>query len=837
MRTFWEASLVRRSQFPLLLALTLLGTAGLSQSSWALQPEILGQPKETLAQAPKDKADSAKDSKDDKKDEKKDMTPLYKAEPEPAAETATAKALKEVKTTADKAIVSGDTAWMLTSSALVLLMVPGLALFYAGMVRRKNVLATMMQSFAALAVVGVYWIAVGYSLAFGPSVLKVPDMWGVSGGGFVGWSWKLFFLQGIGAGDSLPGYNITVYAHVMFQGMFAIITPALISGAIAERIRFWPFCIFMILWVTLVYCPLAHMVWAFDWFYDVSAATSLTDGALPAIGATATGFLGKLGAWDFAGGTVVHIAAGTAGLACALVLRRRNGYPGHTGHPNSMVLTLVGAGLLWFGWFGFNGGSGLGSGGLSTSAFAATQAAAAAAGLSWVLTEWLVKGKPTALGLASGIVAGLVAVTPASGYVYVWGGLAIGAIAGVVCYGAVLLKPLLGYDDSLDAFGVHAIGGFLGAVLTGVFCYSAVLGLPGADGYFAMKGIMARPAAIEKETTELKSELPKLSEAVDKADKAVEEFKAKNPEPAETDKEKKKEYDASLGELEVAAAKAKFLYRATLTSIGKQQGVAAIDPKFIDPIKNAVAELEAMKKKADEDLDKKKAELDGKVTPEKAAEELAAVRTAATDADKAYSDENGFYTGLDVGADDQELAVATKAVADMKDADRTPMTQFWIQLKAAAFSMVYAFVLSLILAFAVQAMTLGNFSTSKKDEVIGLDQTEHGESGFDFGSGYDGVPTTDSAEPKAAKVPPGQKRFEVVLEGIDNGELMKAWSALCQPSDQPIDPDFKAIYPYVTTVQGNRFRLRGGDSAKLSASIQKLFSKKLGKQLKVRVEE
>jgi ammonium transporter len=355
-------------------------------------------------------------------------------------------------------IDSGDTAWMLTSSGLVLLMMPGLALFYGGMVRRKNVLATMMQTMICLAVVGVYWIAIGYSLAFGKSI-----------GGLIGFSPELIFLNGIGREAVLPNSHIPVYVHVMFQGMFAIITPALISGAIAERIRFGPYCLFLILWVTFVYCPLAHWVWAMDWYYADPIDTA------KGLGGSPVGWLGKLGALDFAGGTVVHIAAGFSALAAILMLRRRIGYPEHAMHPNSMVLTLTGAGLLWFGWFGFNGGSAGSSGVLAAAAFSASQAAAAAAGLSWTLAEWLHKGKPTALGLASGIVAGLVAVTPASGYVTMGGGLVIGLIAGVVCYGAVFLKPLLKYDDSLDAFGVHGVGGFLGAVLTGVFCVELIL--------------------------------------------------------------------------------------------------------------------------------------------------------------------------------------------------------------------------------------------------------------------------------------------------------------------------------------------------------------------------
>ncbi len=394
--------------------------------------------------------------------------------PDPARTPAT---LKDVKDAADAANQRGDIAWMLISTALVMLMVPGLALFYGGMVRRKNVLATMMQSMIALAIVGVYWIAIGYCLAFGETV-----------GGWIGWSPKLIFLAGVTPGEILPNTNIPIYLHVMFQGMFAIITPALISGAVAERIRFGPYCLFLIAWVTLVYCPLAHWVWAMN-FWDTTPM--MVDGVTQLVptadaGKNLVGFLGAMGALDFAGGTVVHIAAGLSGLAAILVLRKRLGYPEHAFHPNSMVLTLLGAGLLWFGWFGFNGGSALGAGvdktnALAVSAFSATQAAAAAAGLAWILAEWLHRGKPTALGLASGVVAGLVAVTPASGYIPMWAGLAIGAIAGVVCYGSVCLKPIFKYDDSLDAFGVHGVGGFLGALLTGIFC-TKVVNSGGADG-------------------------------------------------------------------------------------------------------------------------------------------------------------------------------------------------------------------------------------------------------------------------------------------------------------------------------------------------------------------
>ena len=378
-----------------------------------------------------------------------------KAEPTP---------MEKLETAIADTKVQADSAWMLISTALVMFMVPGLALFYGGMVRRKNVLATMMHSMVALAIVGVYWIGIGYALAFGSPIESLR----IGNGSLLGWNPDLVFLRGVKPTDLLPNTNIPIYLHCMFQGMFAIITPALISGALAERIRFRAYLVFVVLWITLVYCPLAHMVWAMDWW------TPLAGGANEGLGNDMVGYLGEMGALDFAGGTVVHIAAGLSSLAAILVLRRRLGYPDQAFHPNSMVLTLTGAGMLWFGWFGFNGGSAVASGTLATSAFTATQAAAAAAGLSWLLVEWLHRGKPTALGLASGIVAGLVAVTPASGYVLPWAGLVIGLIAGVVCYGSVFLKSVFKYDDSLDAFGVHGVGGFLGAILTGVFATKAV---------------------------------------------------------------------------------------------------------------------------------------------------------------------------------------------------------------------------------------------------------------------------------------------------------------------------------------------------------------------------
>ncbi|QVL34826.1 ammonium transporter [Telmatocola sphagniphila] len=621
---------------------------------------------------------------------------------------------------------------MLISSALVMLMVPGLALFYGGMVRKKNILATMMQSYAALAIVGLYWVMCGYGLAFGPSInfFKV-SFWGVSEGGLVGWHPDLFFLRGIAPDQKLPGNGITVYLHCMFQGMFAIITPALISGALAERIRFWPFCIYMILWVTVVYCPLAHMVWANDFFYDDPLDEA------KGLGGSPIGFLGKLGALDFAGGTVVHIAAGTAGLACALVLRRRLGYPKTVVHPNSMVLTLLGAGLLWFGWFGFNGGSALNSSPLAGSAFAATQAAAAAAGLSWIFVEWLFKGKPTALGMASGIVAGLVAVTPASGFVFIWGGVAIGVLAGVLCYFAVSLKGLFGYDDSLDAFGVHAVGGFLGAILTGFFCYAQIQPAS-ADGYFAVPSVLAAGPVLDEKIKKVEADLPAIKKAAEAAD-------------AELTKAGDKADDK--------------LKESTAVAKGK--------------LSRLEAKLEGLKK-------------------------------------------------------DKETN--TKAVESYKKDNIGPMTQVMKQVKAACLSAGFAFVASLLLAILVQILTLGNFTTSAKEETEGLDHTEHGEVGFDFGLGIESS-TSGMGEPKAAKMPPGGKRFSIEIEGTENGSLMKAWSELCVPQTGAVDADFKAVYPHVTTVQGTKFYFRGGDSKKIASHLSALFKKKLGKPVTVKINE
>lgn len=749
------------------LALAFISVVGFCSQSAAQQPELLPIPKETGVQTPPKTEEVKKGEEAAKKsDEETKKNPWDEAVGK-AQETA-----DKAGGGADEAKGKADTAWMLVSSALVMLMLPGLALFYGGMVRRKNVLATMMQSYAALAVVGLYWIAFGYSLAFGPSLFTINE------GGIVGWSWDLVFLKGVEIGDMLPNNGIPIYVHVMFQGMFAIVTPALISGAVAERIRFWPFCIFMLLWVTLVYCPLAHMVWAMDWFY-----VDPTDPTKSGLGTSAIGLLGKMGALDFAGGTVVHIAAGTAGLAAAIVLRKRTGYPEHAMHPNSMVLTLVGAGLLWFGWFGFNGGSATASNALAGSAFAATQAAAAAAGLSWMLVEWLMKGKPTALGLASGIVAGLVAVTPASGYVYMWGGAAIGFIAGIVCYFAVAMKTKCGYDDSLDAFGVHAVGGFLGAVLTGVFCYAAVNG--GADGFFAMKGLQSRPEAIKKELEPLSKEIKEAKVSSAAASLAADEDKVIASAPGANKKE--------TGEIAANSA--------------------------------LLAEAAAAKLKRREDKQTKLRDEYAKLTGYDGVKKLI---------------DSGDAAKLGIAWTDKELSDLEGSDGTLKkyEADgKGSMTQVIIQFKAALISTLFAFGVSLLLVFLVHAGTGGNFTTSLKNETEGLDQTEHGEVGFDYGGAYDAIPTGAATEPKAAKVPPGGKRFAVIVEGVENGGLMKAWSELCVPSEDPIDPDFKAVYPYVTTVQGNRFRLRGGDPAVLSTHIQKLFQKKLGKPLKVRVEE
>jgi len=340
---------------------------------------------------------------------------------------------------------SADNSWMLTSSALVLMMTgPGLALFYGGLVRKKNVLATMMQSFAMMALITVLWALFGYSLSFG------------AGNGFVG-DFHHLFLNGVGSQPD-PDYSTTIpqQTFMVYQLMFAIITPALITGAFAERMKFSAMVIFMVLWSVVVYDPMAHMVWG---------KGGLLNAALG----------GRFPTLDFAGGTVVHVTSGVSALVCAIYLGRRLGYPREAMPPHSVVLSFVGACLLWVGWFGFNAGSALAAGNLATSAFVATHFAAAAAVIGWAGAEWARNGKPSALGAISGAVAGLVAITPAAGFVSPMAALFIGLAAGVFCYLMVAkVKARLGYDDSLDAFGVHGAGGTLGALLTGVFASSAV---------------------------------------------------------------------------------------------------------------------------------------------------------------------------------------------------------------------------------------------------------------------------------------------------------------------------------------------------------------------------
>ena len=339
---------------------------------------------------------------------------------------------------------SGDTAWMLTSTALVLMMtIPGVALFYGGMVRKKNVLATAVQSFAVTCVMTVLWMIVGYSLAF-------TD--GGAMNAFVGGLDKVL-LRGIGV-DTLSG-TIPETVFMTFQMTFAIITPALITGALADRMKFSSLLVFLSLWMILVYAPITHWVWG-------------------------GGFLGDAGVLDFAGGTVVHINSGIAALVGALVLGKRRGYGTENMAPHNLVLSMIGASMLWVGWFGFNAGSAVAANGSAGMAMAVTQIAAAAAAVSWMIAEWVFRGKPSVLGIISGAVAGLVAITPASGYVDPFGALIIGFAAGLVCYwGAVVLKRKMGYDDSLDVFGVHGLGGITGALLTGVFAVEAIGGTGG----------------------------------------------------------------------------------------------------------------------------------------------------------------------------------------------------------------------------------------------------------------------------------------------------------------------------------------------------------------------
>jgi len=357
-------------------------------------------------------------------------------------------------------IDTGDTTWVLVSTAMVLAMTaPGLALFYGGMVRSKNALGTIMQSFVILCLISIQWVLWGYSLAFGPDKGHL-----IGGLEWIG-------LNGVGL-EPNADYAATIphQAFMIFQMMFAVITPALITGAVAERMKFSAFLVFTLLWATFIYDPLAHWVWAVG------------------------GWVRNLGALDFAGGTVVHISSGAAALACAIVLKKRLGYGREHMVPHNLPMTVLGASMLWFGWFGFNSGSAVASGALAVSAFVVTHTAAAAAALAWMIVEWMYRGKPTVLGAASGAVAGLVAITPASGFVGPMASIVIGLVAGVLCYLAVLWKSKLGYDDALDVVGIHGVGGIWGALATGLFASKAI-NAAGADGLFygnpAQLGIQA----------------------------------------------------------------------------------------------------------------------------------------------------------------------------------------------------------------------------------------------------------------------------------------------------------------------------------------------------------
>ncbi|HVZ79757.1 MAG TPA: ammonium transporter [bacterium] len=369
------------------------------------------------------------------------MTACAMAQTAPAAATP---AVAATPAPAAPAISAGDTAWVLASAALVLLMTPGLAFFYAGMVRKKNVMATIMQSFFMIALISIQWVIFGYSIAFGDGNPY-----------FGGLQWA--FLNNLPETSPLAG-TIPHYAFIMFQAMFAIITPALITGAFAERVKFTGFVLFSLLWATFIYDPVCHWVWS------------------------PNGVFCQMGALDFAGGTVVHMTAGYSALALALLLGTRKGYGKESMVPHNMTYVLLGASLLWFGWFGFNAGSAVAANGLAANAFLTTNTATAAAALSWCLIEWFHHRKATTLGAASGAVAGLVAITPACGFVNVAGSLWIGFLVSFLCYLAIQVKLKLGYDDSLDAFGVHGIGGTFGALATGLWAVKAV---NGHDGFFA----------------------------------------------------------------------------------------------------------------------------------------------------------------------------------------------------------------------------------------------------------------------------------------------------------------------------------------------------------------
>jgi Amt family ammonium transporter len=444
---------MRKLLMSLLMAGSLLvGGIGAALADDASAPAAASAAADTTASAPAAPAASAP------------AAPAASAPADASAAAAAAPAAPTAPFMVDSSkINSGDTAWMLTSTALVLFMtIPGLALFYGGMVRKKNVLATLMQSFAITCVVSIVWVVIGYSIAFTP------------GGSFIG-GFSRVMLSGMAyiKGDKATMLTVSHLAptipetvYCVYQMTFAIITPALITGAFADRMKFSAMLVFMTLWSIIVYSPIAHMVWE------------------------PTGWLAAAGILDFAGGTVVHINAGIAGLVCCLVLGKRVGYGKEIMAPHNLVLTLVGAAMLWVGWFGFNAGSAVAADGRAGFAMLATQVATAAAALGWMFAEWIAKGKPSALGIASGAVAGLVAITPASGFVGVGGSLVIGVAAGVICFwSATWLKGKFGYDDSLDCFGVHGVGGIVGALLTGVF---AVKDIGGADGSVILqaKGVL-----------------------------------------------------------------------------------------------------------------------------------------------------------------------------------------------------------------------------------------------------------------------------------------------------------------------------------------------------------
>jgi ammonium transporter, Amt family len=424
----------------ILIALALLGAFGLAAPLSA--QDKTASPPASEAKAPDAKAEPAPAAN----------AKVEAAPGAPAAPAATPPAPTSPQLVSADKISSGDTAWLMTSTALVLMMtIPGLALFYGGMVRKKNVLATLMQSFAITCLVTVLWVVIGYSFAFMP------------GNAFIG-GFDRVFLNGMlfqnEAGKltvSHLGLTIPESVYMMFQMTFAIITPALIAGAFADRMKFSAMLWFMGLWSVLIYAPIAHMMWE------------------------PSGYWAAAGVLDFAGGTVVHINAGIAGLVCALVLGKRLGYGREAMAPHNLTLTLIGASLLWVGWFGFNAGSAVASNGRAGMAMFVTQFATAVAALAWMFTEWITKDKPSVLGIASGAVAGLVAITPASGFVGAAGALVIGIAAGVGCFfAATKVKGWFGYDDSLDAFGVHCIGGIIGAILTGVFNVREISGVDGS---------------------------------------------------------------------------------------------------------------------------------------------------------------------------------------------------------------------------------------------------------------------------------------------------------------------------------------------------------------------